>query len=311
MLEYRQDPLTKEWVIISTERGIRPNDFTFPDEPKTDPAKCPFCPGNEDMTPDTILSKYKDGKWQLRVVPNKFAVVKPENDVGRIVEGLNRKIPGYGFHEVVIETRDHSRQPALMNVDEVTDIVEVYFKRYNELLKEPGIELVTVFRNHGRSAGTSLVHPHSQIVATPIIPYYLRHKILQTMNYYDDTGHCIFCDIIRQETELQERIISENDEFLVFAPFAAKRPYELLIIPKRHKASFGKTNRQERQSLGRVLRDTLKRMYLALKNPDYNLIIHSAPYQEDPADYYHWRIRIVPRLSKQAGFEISGPDGLM
>ncbi len=311
MSELRQDPVTKEWVIIATERKKRPSDFTHaPDHcdlseevPAFDP-DCPFCPGNESQTPDAIWENATGAAWTLRVIPNKFPALDPSEHGQRWVQGLNRTMEGSGHHEVIIETPDHSSHPALMDEREVADILDAYHRRYNELIHLPAMEVVTIFRNHGEGAGTSLQHPHSQIVATPIIPYHLRQKILQTMHHFDDTGRCIYCDLIAQERDAGGRVVLESDTYLVIVPFAAKKPYEMQIVPKRHRASFGKTSTEERRELGAVLHDALRRLYHALDDPDYNMVVHSAPYQEDPADYYHWRIRIVPRLTKNAGFEM-------
>jgi UDPglucose--hexose-1-phosphate uridylyltransferase len=191
-----------------------------------------------------------------------------------------------------------------MSREAVEGILASYIERYQELSKDPCVQLITIFRNSGPRAGTSLRHPHSQIIASPIIPIHIRHIIQEAVRYFDTMGRCIYCTMIEQEKALEERVISETEYFVSVAPFASRSPFETWILPKRHRASFANISDVEKRDLAGVLRDILSRLYHGLGDPDYNYMIHSAPYHEDPADYYHWHLQILPKLSEVAGFEL-------
>lgn len=313
MPELRQDPATKEWVIIATERAKRPHDFRVEKRTTQVPEfvpDCPFCPGNESMAPPEILA-YRNGettdksKWLLRVVPNKFAALIPSGNLERKEElGIFRRMDGVGHHEVIIETPLHNQVMSSMDEEQVEKVLLAYRERYNALKGDPHCKLVIIFKNYGLSAGTSLEHPHSQLVATPIVPSYIRKKLEQATRYYDDTGRCVYCDIIRNGLVYGKRLIAETEKFTVFHPFASRSPFETLIFPKEHQASFGMISEGDSRQFARVLRETLSRLYRGLHNPDFNYVIHTAPIKDEEEDYYHWHLQIVPRLTTPAGFEM-------
>src|SRR3990172_7269528 len=161
-----------------------------------------------------------------------------------------------------------------------------------------------IFKNHGKSAGTSLDHPHSQLVATPIVPMHIRRKYEVATSYYDDTSRCIYCDMVREELKSDERIVIETDKFVVFHPFASRSPFETWIAPKRHLSSFGNVPTEDIVDLARVLKTTLFKIYNTLGDPDFNYVIHTAPGDDENKSYYLWHIQIIPRLSTLAGFEL-------
>jgi UDPglucose--hexose-1-phosphate uridylyltransferase len=320
MPELRQNPITKDWVIIAPERRKRPDQFKHHKaQQKTtkldreEKAICPFCPGNEEICGKAVLVYYEDGEehvesqWTLRVVPNKFPALVEGGETSRITEGAGNffiKMQGVGYHEVVIEHPEHFQTIATMPYKSVERIISSYIERYQVLIEKPNVELITIFRNNGPGAGTSLRHQHSQIIAGPIIPIHIRHMIEEAVRYFDTMGRCIYCNLIEQEKISGKRIISETEHFVAFAPFFSRSPFETWILPKKHRASFAKISPIERKDLSRVLIDILQRLYHGLDNPDYNYMIHSAPYQEDPADYCHWHLQILPKLYKVAGFEL-------
>jgi UDPglucose--hexose-1-phosphate uridylyltransferase len=164
--------------------------------------------------------------------------------------------------------------------------------------------LVTIFRNHGLRAGTSLEHAHAQLIATPIIPPHVRNPIKHAVLYHDTNGTCVYCDMLAEELRLKERIVLENDYFVAFAPFASRTPFEMRIIPKTHRASFGEICGEELPDLACFLQNVLARIYWGLNNPDYNLVIRSAPVGDEDVKYYHWYMVIIPKLTTPAGFEI-------
>ncbi|HEY7679854.1 MAG TPA: galactose-1-phosphate uridylyltransferase [Terriglobia bacterium] len=303
----RQNPITRQWVIIATERAKRPDEFAKKKEDAPVPSyveRCPFCPGNERMTPPESFRIPSDGTWQVRVVPNKFAALSNEGDLTRRFEGLKRTVNGVGVHEVIVETPDHSKAMALLSEPEIELVLQCYRERYMVLTKDPRIEQITIFKNHGLSAGTSLEHPHSQVIATPIIPPDIRNRMEEALRFYDSSGQCIFCKVLWDELADQVRLVQETDHFVAFTPFAALTPFSLWIFPRRHMASFPEIHPEEITDLARMLRVVLAKLYYSLGNPDFNYIVRTAPTEGRYLRYVHWYITVVPRLTRAAGFEL-------
>ena len=313
MSEIRQDMTTNEWVIIATERAKRPHDFARPAKPlppEFDP-KCPFCPGNEDKTPPEVLAYRKDGRangpgWWIRVMPNKFAALSPlQGEPKRDVEaGLFRKMEGSGRHEVLIENPKHNLYYHQYDDKQAEEVLIALRERYLILHKEPNVKVVIIFKNHGDQAGTSLAHPHCQIVATSIVPQSLRRRLAAATRYYDDNGGCVYCDIMDAERKLGVRVVEDSQRFMAIHPFASRSPFETWVLPKSHGASFGSLTIDDAKELGRVLKRQLAKIFSLLGNPDYNIVVHTAPVNEETEDYFHWHMRIIPRLTMTAGFEI-------
>jgi len=313
MPELRQDPATKQWVIMARERAKRPHEFMKPSAPQPLPPykpDCPFCPGNESMTPPETLAYRREGSangpgWWVRAVPNRFPALVPEGNLSRREEeGLFRKMDGVGQHEVIIETPQHNQCIALMGDKQVEEILLAYRERYLTLREDPRFKLIIIFKNHGQAAGTSLEHSHSQLVATPIVPLNIRHRFEKAASHFDDDGTCVYCDTVREGLRVRTRLIMETGRFVVFHPFASRAPFETWILPKEHQASFGSISMADAKEFARVLKTTLFKLYKGLNNPDYNYIIHTAPIKDEHEDYYHWHLQILPRLVTPAGFEL-------
>ena len=314
MPELRQDPVTKEWVIIATERAKRPEDYPRHSEKVEYPAyseSCPFCPGNEYMTPPEEFAYRKAGTepdtkdWWVRVIPNKFAALVPNGHLKRIKDkGFFRRMSGLGKHEVVIESPLHNATIGTMDLKQIEEILLIYRDRFNELSQDPRFQFVTIFRNHGKLAGTSLIHPHSQIIATPVVPLNIRHRLAEAVRHYDDDGECVFCKMLAEEVENQDRVVLETEDFLAFEPFASSAPFETWIMPKKHAAIYGDTSSDDVKKLASVLSRVMKRIHEGLDDPDYNYMIHTAPFKDANENWYHWFFQIVPRLTMIAGFEL-------
>jgi UDPglucose--hexose-1-phosphate uridylyltransferase len=308
MPELRQNPLNKEWVIIATERARRPHELARKlDDRKPLPAysaTCPFCPGNESMAPPLTMQIVRDGNWQVRVVPNKFAALSSEGEVHRRSEGLKRSVSGVGIHEVIVETPDHSKTTALLNDDDAELILQCYHERYLAISRDSRVDLITIFKNHGSVAGSSLEHPHSQLIATPIISPEIRRRMEDAMRFYDDEGRCLFCKVMEEELSDGIRIVEESAFFVAFIPYASLSPFAMWIFPRRHMASFGQIHPEEIADLAGLLRSVLARFYHGLGNPDFNYVIRSAPSENRYSRYYHWYISLIPRLTRVAGFEL-------
>jgi UDPglucose--hexose-1-phosphate uridylyltransferase len=308
--EIRQNKATKRWVIFAPSRGKRPLAFKRQESknqrlPAVD-KDCPFCPGNEKSLPSIImeLPGPEGSQWQTRVVPNKFpALTSDENNV-RYRRGLYLAMPGYGHHEVIIESPVHNRRIAQMTPKEVGIIIETYHRRYVNVMKQNWNLMTLIFRNHGRRAGTSLDHPHSQIIVTGMVPTYIRWREERAQYYFDESGRCVYCDILKQEAQERQRVISENETFLAFVPYAAEVPFEIWIMPTKHQASFSDLSDQEKPGLAAILQDCLARLQRKLNDPDYNYIINTAARYRAGEPQLHWYLQIRPRLTTQAGFEI-------
>jgi UDPglucose--hexose-1-phosphate uridylyltransferase len=303
MPELRKDPVTSRWVIISTERGKRPSDFGT--EPEREHVGfCPFCPGNEGKTPPEVLAYRPDGGgWNLRVVPNKFPALQIEGNLNRQGDGMYDKMNGIGAHEVIIETPDHAATWASLSERALEDVLWAFHDRVLDLKRDQRFRYILVFKNAGRAAGASLEHPHSQLIATPIIPKRVREELDGAKEYYDYKERCVFCDIVRQELSQGTRVIGENDDFVAIAPYASRFPFETWILPKAHDPFFEDAQKHEYVNLSKLLRDFFLRVERVLMNPPYNLILHSSPLRETDGRFYHWHIEVMPKLTHVAGFE--------
>lgn len=306
MPELRKDPMSGRWVIISIERGKRPSDFGMRVSPKKG-GFCAFCEGNEHTTPPEILAfRPNSGKpdspgWTLRVVSNKFPALNVEGQLDRVGEGIFDKMNGVGAHEVIIECPDHKQTLSSMPLNYVEDALWAFHSRITDLKKDARFRYVLVFKNEGDEAGASLEHTHSQLIALPIVPHLVEEELFQAKQYYEYKERCIFCDIIRQESANEVRVISENDDFIALAPFAPRSPFETMILPKRHESSF--IPHGNFSLLSQMLQRTLKQIDKVLELPPYNMMIHTSPFKNEVNDYYHWHIEIIPKLTKIAGFE--------
>ena len=309
MSELRQNFATKEWVVIATERARRPEEMTRHTPRKalaTFVPTCPFCPGNENLTPPEVLRVPSStaAPWHVRVVPNKFAALSRDVEPTRTVHRSRRTVNGFGIHDVVIETPNHAQVLALMPDSYVAEILRVYKTRYDELSLDPRIAHVTIFKNHGIDAGTSLEHPHSQLIATPVISHQVRERFQQALRHHDDFGECMFCQMIAEELQEQARIVLVSEHFVALELYASPAPFCTHIYPRRHMASFGDISAAEVNDLARILRVTLAKLYHGLEDPDFNFTIRSAPAENVGVKYFHWYVSIIPRLTRVAGFEL-------
>ncbi len=314
MPQLRQNYILKEWVIIATERAKRPEqlkenkDISANRLPEYEP-DCPLCPGNEVKTGNTTeLLRIPDDKggWKIRVIPNKFPALVPmnEEEVRVNTSGYLRWMDGIGHHEVLLEHPAHNLTIATMEESTVLEVLYAYQTRLCSLMQLPYVESVILFRNHGTRAGASLVHPHSQIIALPIIPRDVIARMNEAIRYHEEHRECIFCRVLKSELEDRQRVILETDHFLLFVPYAAYSPFSMWIFPKRHCSSFCDASPEELKDLSHVLRQALRRLYFGLNDPDYNYIVRSSPKGYQNSAFFHWYITIVPRMTRTAGFEL-------
>ena len=307
MSELRYNLVSGEWVVMATERAKRPEEFVKVREKKPLPeyrADCPFCPGNEVKTPGEIYRLGDEKSWKVRSVTNLFGAFSPNTPHLRKLDSIYLSMGGFGVSEVLIEHPLHNMIIPLMRNEEVEDIIRMYKLRYTAMTRLEGIEAITIFKNHGAMAGTSIEHPHSQMIATPIVPPQMRGRVEKAVHYFDMTGQCVFCKTMEEELKTKKRIIFETDKFVAFMPFAGPSPFTTWLFPRRHTAYFAHINDDEIKDLAVNLQTVLQKLYYGLDNPDYNFNIRSIPVKERGTEYFHWYISIIPRVTQPAGFEL-------
>ncbi len=310
MPDLRRDPIVGRWVIISTERSGRPHEFAQMQPPRPiSAALCPFCPGQERLTPKEIMAyraqpaEPNSPNWTIRVVPNKFPALQVEGDLGREGLGLYDRMNGIGAHEVIIETTGHKDGLADLPGKKIEDVLWAYRDRMLDLRKDLRFRYILIFKNHGAAAGATLEHSHSQLIALPIIPTSVAAEIEGCRAHFEQKERCIYCDILRQDLSEGERVVAENPEFACVTPFAPRFPFEMWILPKRHAGYFEESQKQQIEFLAPILSESLRRMDKVLTRPAYNFILHSSPQHEKTGDFYHWHLEIIPKLTQVAGFE--------
>ena len=309
----RFDYATNDWVIFAPLRKLRPHRVQAPDgaagaPPVAAPERCPFCPGNEALTPKEILA-VRNGpgtaNWLVRVIPNKFPALRIEEDHQRIDEGpIFRQMGGCGAHEVVIESPEHSAGLAQQPIEQIERVLDTVRQRHVDLMRDQRFQAVVIFKNHGEGAGTSLRHPHWQIIATPVVPRFLRTKLQVAEEYFDQHGRSLYADLLEEEEADGRRIVAANGEFAALVPYAAHLPFEVWIVPKRPQASFGDVDRAQQRPLAEILKAVLLQLCSGLEDPDFNLTIDTAPRGDEDKEYFRWHVRILPRLTTPAGFEL-------
>ncbi|MBU1106689.1 MAG: galactose-1-phosphate uridylyltransferase [Candidatus Riflebacteria bacterium] len=307
MSEIRYNDITGDWVIISEARAKRPMNFVDVAKRTLIPSyveSCPFCRGNESASPDEEFRiDDGNGNWRVRSVRNKFSALSASGEPTPL-DPARKTINGVGRHEVIIESPLHNRIIAFYSQQEINELLSVYRTRFMNFYEDPRVKHVILYKNHGAEAGTSLEHPHSQIVGTPVLPGQVLQRIKLAEKSLWETGQCIFCRTLAEEVKEQKRLVAETEHFVAFIPFASLSPYHVWIFPKEHSACFSTASSSAMADLGSLLVKILGKFYTALQNPSFNFVIRSLSPQEADLPYFHWYLAIVPRISKAAGFEL-------
>ncbi len=318
MPELRKDPVIGRWVIIASERKLRPSDYADMSsrvEEENSPF-CPFCPGNESKTPPEIYAIRQQGTspdtpgWMVRVVPNKYPALRIEGGLDKKGLGVFDRMNGIGAHEVIIETPEHKLQMQDFDLVQIERVLFAYQNRSLDLTKDSRLKYNMIFKNYGKEAGASLFHSHTQLISTPVTPKRVKEELKGAQWYYEYKERCIFCDIIEEEISRGERIVSMNNNFIAITPYASRFPFELWILPLRHTPDFDSHTDSERPDLAKIIGQVLKKLEKGLSNPAYNFIFHTAPNRFPHPGYwqtidkdYHWHIEVMPRLTRPGGFE--------
>jgi UDPglucose--hexose-1-phosphate uridylyltransferase len=299
MPELRRHYFLDEYCIIASERRKRPSDFRLPKSEAGDEKSCPFCPGNEELTPPASAVYTKQGvladgpekirNWNLRVFPNLFAAMVPSPSPPT-TEWI--ALPGHGYHEVIVDSPQHQDSPADFSQEQMELLLQAYMDRYAHYRYMSGVNYVSIFKNRGTEAGASLSHSHSQVIAIPIMPPLIKRE----MNVISAASFCLFCNIAEREAA-SDRLIYQNDSWVHIAPFYSQAPYETWILPKSHVSNLEEMTEGDRRDLASLLKKALMSMRDLLEDPPYNFMIYQLP------SGYHLNIRIQPAISKIAGFE--------
>lgn len=298
--ELRRDPTTDDWVVLAPDRARRPQESTV-----RDPTTCRFCPGQENPRDREVWRLNGPDTWRVRVLENLYPVLSPDA-VGPTVldDALASRRPGRGRHEVLVEHPRHDWDFARADVTELRDVLVGYRQRYRAL-RATDVQSITVFRNHGKGAGTSLEHPHSQIIAAPIVPPLTRRRLAVARRRYEELGRCPYLELADREIAERDRLLTVTEHVVAFEPFAAGSPYETWILPRFHESSFGTTSDTTLDELAAVLRAVCGALAAVLGDPDYNMVVHSAPPAEEHQEHFLWHLRIIPRMTTPAGFELA------
>ncbi len=302
--ELRLDLVSNDWVVVAVGRAKRPETFAKYQRVKEEISKkkCPFC--QPEILKEAILRRdRKDGHWSVIVIPNKYPAFAPSEDLYQRTEGPNKIMDGVGYHEVII-TADHKKPISLFSNSEMKEVIDVYQARYLSLMNKKFIKYISIFYNHGQEAGASVVHPHSQLIAIPVIDPNLRGSIEGSANFYKKNNQCVYCTMIAWDLKDRQRLIYENEKFVVICPFAPQISFEVRVYPKRHSPYFEKLTNEDKEYFADALRVALKKLYRGLKDPAFNFYIHTAPCDGQEYNYYHWHLIILPKTSIWAGFEL-------
>ncbi len=315
--EVRKDYLLNRWVVIAKERKKRPTDFVKKVVEKEE-GVCPLCPGNEHMTPPAVLVylssngeirkerdqnglRHKD--WLVRAIPNLYPAFTPPDEETVMAKESSVLARAEGHHEVIIESPCHDEHPGAARVSQLMHVINAYLDRLTDLSGKPYVKHITIFKNHGREAGASLSHAHTQLITTPFIPRILEEELEASKSFWTKNHSCLFCDVLAKERD-GPRFIWENSSFVVFAPWASVNPLEFWVLPKRHHSNMLAMSGGEVEDLAETMRVCLGGLRSLLNDPPYNFGFHTL-LKEDVGECYHWHLEVYPRLAVWAGFEKS------
>ncbi len=306
--ELRQDIITGDWVVIATGRAKRPEDFSSVEystnNSGVDKDNCLFCdPEKSGQEKDTLIYRKTDGEWSLRVFPNKYPAFYRGGIPRSLSEGPYFAMTGTGYHEVIV-TKDHFKHLPDLEILEIAEVFDAFQDRYIELMKRKSVNFITIFHNYGKEAGASISHPHSQLIAIPVISPYIKQELFGAKLYKKSNRKCVYCLIGEYESEYKKRVVFENDSFIAFCPFSSRSAFEVWVMPKKHNPYFERITDDDKIKLAEVFKNALLSIKNTVGNPPYNFYIHTSPCDGKDYHHYHWHIEILPHTSTWAGFEL-------
>lgn len=313
--EIRKDWMTGDWMIIAPNRAERPLPHHKPPSKKTEDKTCSFCVGNEDQTPSEVWADRDNTApdspgWRVRVFPNMFPALEMTGGQFRTSKQRTAEsLDGYGRHEVIVETPEHTVHPAIMSTDQLKRVLIAYRERYSEISEDNRIRYVQIFKNYGEFAGSSMEHSHSQLIASPVIPSAVERELSISTTHHQSSGTLLIEEILDAERADGRRIIHEGERFTVLFPFAPRYPYEMHVL-QQERVHLGQEDEKGLAELSKVLKKTLNTLYKLLENPPYNIFVHTAPCDGGHHEHFRWHLHIVPRLIGVGGFEIGTGIGI-
>ena len=308
MSDLRKDPVTGRWVIIAPDRAKRPIHHEPVFRVAADRLD-PFAEGAEGLTPPEILA-YRDPRsapngpgWRVRVIPNKFPALRTDAELRKKGAGLYDTMTGVGAHEVVVECPHYEESLARLPEENVREVLMAYKDRLTDLKRDARLVHGLIFKNKGALAGASLEHAHSQLIVTSVVPISVWEEMTGALEFYNYRGRCVYQDILDQELDDRDRVVMETADFAAVCPFASRFPFETWIVPKHHASHYETSSGEQIRALAKVLKTTLAKLELALDDPPYNYVLHTAPFDTHELPHYRWHLEVFPRLTRVAGFE--------
>jgi UDPglucose--hexose-1-phosphate uridylyltransferase len=296
-MELRKDPITRSWVVVGHQERLKPR-----------PDPCPLCPENRTEI-RCLLELPRNAPWQVRVFPHFRPLYHTEGDPGRTAEGIYDRMELVGAHEIIVETRDHTRTLPELSDEEIERVLEAYSQRICDLKQDTRLKYVTVFKNQGGASGEEWTHAHSQLNATTFVPRRILYELRSAREWYRQRERCVFCDILRQEIRQSKRMVDSVGDYFAFCPYASRVPYETWIMSKTHNHQFEAAQPGEiRRHLATLLGRTLRRLLQV--SGSYHMVLHTAPntrqtkgelseYWRTIEGDYHWHFEILPILEHQ------------
>ncbi len=304
MSEIRKDPFSEAFVIYSPERENRPNFTGVRKYIELTPENCPFCAGNEDMTPPEIFRIGDNASgWKTRVIPNKFPVLGVEEKYREMNEGFFKMFKSAGAHEIVIETPIHSEDILRCGPEYYRNIFVTYRERIKDLKRDSRLKYVQIFKNYKASAGATISHNHSQLIALPFIPAEVKRKLIILKDFYEKDNRSLFSEIISAELEHRKRIVSENDKFIAVNPWYSRNSFQIAFYQKKGCFRFEDISDMNLEELSKIFDTVMRKLVNALGDLPFNLLLHNAPFEEDDHPYFNWYLEILPALEGTGGFE--------
>ncbi len=307
MNELRREPLLGRWVAVLRE-SMRPEEYRFAVETRAT-GRCDLC--EEEHGEEVFTSRDDSGRWLVKVVSSRDPIFSTEGDLARKGVGMYDRMNTFGANEIVIESPDHDHQAEEMGPAQMLRVLDAFINRTVELEKDARIRYIFINKNYGILSGDPYGHPHSLITAVPVIPKRVKDELDGARLYYDYKERCIFCDIMREEERMQDRVVMDSPCFLVFCPYATRFPFEFWILPKQHRCSFREIGDEERRDLSKVLTVMLRKLRRLLNDPPYSYVIHTAPSRiprrnqwHTLSEDFHWHIEVMPRIRRLSGFEL-------
>ena len=302
-MELRKDPITRSWVITGDD---------VPDSAPRSESGCRFC---QDATMPLVISSAPPleggGTWSSRAVVHPVPLYRIEGEPGRRADGIYDRMQSIGAHELLLENPRHERNLWNASDAEIEKFLLLSAQRVQDLKRDQRFKYISIFKNHGVSAGQEFEHPNSQLTATTFVPRRVLYELRACRDYYDQKERCVFCDIIAQEMRQELRILEVRNEYLAFCPYAPRVPYETWILPRVHEAAFERSGLGRSgmmRELGALLRRTLQRIRSVTE--DFHLVLHTSPnslhrseslgYWKTLDEDYHWHIEILPIVSAKA-----------